>query len=286
MRDIISSCACSPAHDISSMCPTLTLKLRKYGLEREMFPRYTGITSPWTSCRWRYTRPSCFKFRMNASTVPLATNVYLYEAKVNLNKAPRAPYFPSGSHPLLRLSLSWRRICCARVFRSNAWLLLVSYTRCAETFRQASSKGRLRTSPNKQACVQYCRWRISRSCAVCDVLAAWDCLNLDGAVRSLGLLGVSISEFSSDELEVLCGSSCTCMSAEPQLFLVFRDFLRRNTIGDRSNGWIRAWNAEGGRVSVFFLGGTCLKNCFVINDCLRGGLECSMSPRLAARFRV
>ena len=98
---------------------------------------------------------------------------------------------------------------------------------------------------------QYCRWRILRSSTACDVLAACDCLIPDGAVQSLGLVGVSISEDSSDELEGLCVSSWRCMSVEPQLFLAFRDFLGRSIIGDRSNGWIRAWNTEGGGVKSF-----------------------------------
>ena len=58
-------------------------------------------------------------------------------------------------------------------------------------------------------------------------------MSLDCAVQVLSLLGVSISRDSSNELEGLCGSSCTVISVEPQLFLALYGFLGFNIIGDR-----------------------------------------------------
>ena len=88
--------------------------------------------------------------------------------------------------------------------------------------------------------MQYYWWRILLSSVACDDLMERICLVPDWCVRTLGLLGVSTSEVSSDELDGLCGSSCTIISPEPQLFLAFCDFLGLNMTGDRLKGWIRA----------------------------------------------
>jgi hypothetical protein len=66
-----------------------------------------------------------------------------------LNRAPRAPCFPSGSHPLSGSRASCRNMSCTRVFRSKTCWLLFPRTRYAERFGQAASKGRLRTSPTQ-----------------------------------------------------------------------------------------------------------------------------------------
>ena len=98
-----------------------------------------------------------------------------------------------------------------------------------------------------------CRWTGARD----DDLTERMCPVPDWRVRALGLLGVSASEVSSDEPDGLCGSSCTIISAEPQLFLAFRDFLGLNIIGDRLKGWICVWNTEGGGVNAFSSAGIC-----------------------------
>ena len=77
--------------------------------------------------------------------------------------------------------------------------------------------------------------------------------------KSPGLLGVSISEDSSDELE---GTLCILVhliSAESQLFLAFRGFLGSKITGDRSTGWIRAWYTEDGGVKALSSAGICRK---------------------------
>ena len=75
----------------------------------------------------------------------------------------------------------------------------------------------------------------------------------------LALLGVPVSEISSDEPEGLCGSSWTVISVEGQLDLAFPDFLGLNIIGDRLMGWIRARNTEDGGVRAFSSAGICRK---------------------------
>jgi hypothetical protein len=70
----------------------------------------------------------------------------------------------------------------------------------------------------------------------CGDLTERICPVPDRRVQALGLLGVLTSEVLSDELDGLCGSSCTIISAEPQLFLAFCDFLGLNIISDRLKG--------------------------------------------------